>query len=417
MPNRLPVTGNTERAQPENRAFYPALDGLRAVAFLMVFFWHYMAMPWGWAGVDVFFVLSGFLITGILFDSREDRHRLRNFYVRRVLRIFPLYYGVFLALLLLYPYAHWQWSWSWLVWPAFLGNMVGFLHPWAPGSPLGLLADCALVPTGGFRYGPLLLGHFWSLCVEEQFYLLWPGMVFLVRDRRKLMWICAESVPVCLAARIVGAHLLPAWMLQQGILSHATPFRVDDLLLGGLLALMLRGPLAGALVRWARVALPVALAGLVLWAAVTPAGHLFARPYATPEGTLTWGLSVIGVLTGLVLLAAIQPGTVLCRTLSLYPLRWMGRISYGAYVFHDIPHVYYGHLANSLRVRVALLGAGLDPDRWMRRDWLVALVALFGTLLLAWLSFRFYESLFLNLKERWTIRGKNLRIEGASHAG
>src|SRR4051812_33973991 len=84
------VTGNTPLTQPENRAFYPALDGIRAIAFLMVFGQHYLMLPWGWSGVDLFFVLSGFLITGILFDTRNDRHRVRNFYVRRTLRIMPL---------------------------------------------------------------------------------------------------------------------------------------------------------------------------------------------------------------------------------------------------------------------------------------------------------------------------------------
>lgn len=102
------VTGNTEHTRPENRAFYPALDGLRAIAFLMVFMEHYLEFPWGWAGVDVFFVLSGFLITGILFDSLDDPYRVRNFYVRRTLRIFPLYYGIMLALVLSWPLIHWQ---------------------------------------------------------------------------------------------------------------------------------------------------------------------------------------------------------------------------------------------------------------------------------------------------------------------
>jgi peptidoglycan/LPS O-acetylase OafA/YrhL len=89
---------NAPQSMPAKRAFYPALDGLRAVAFLMVFFHHYMRLPWGWSGVDFFFVLSGFLITGILFDTRHDFHRFRNFYVRRTLRIFPLYYGIILGM-------------------------------------------------------------------------------------------------------------------------------------------------------------------------------------------------------------------------------------------------------------------------------------------------------------------------------
>ena len=125
MLENLPVTGNTEHTKPENRGFFPALDGLRAVAFMMVFLQHYEKLPWGWSGVDFFFVLSGFLITGILFDTRNDSHRVRNFYIRRTPRIFPLYYGILLALLLSTPFAHWQWSWRWLVWPLYLGNFLG----------------------------------------------------------------------------------------------------------------------------------------------------------------------------------------------------------------------------------------------------------------------------------------------------
>jgi peptidoglycan/LPS O-acetylase OafA/YrhL len=78
----LPVTGNTEHTKPENPAFFPALAGWRAVAFLIVFLHHYTSLSWGWTGVDLFFVLSGFHITGIPFDGRNDSHRVRNFYVR-----------------------------------------------------------------------------------------------------------------------------------------------------------------------------------------------------------------------------------------------------------------------------------------------------------------------------------------------
>ena len=100
------------RHKPEIKA---ALDGMRAIAFMMVFLQHYCGLKWGWSGVDLFFVLSGFLITGILFDSRNDLHRARNFYVRRTLRIFPLYYGIMLLLLLSSPVFHWDWSWGYLV--------------------------------------------------------------------------------------------------------------------------------------------------------------------------------------------------------------------------------------------------------------------------------------------------------------
>jgi peptidoglycan/LPS O-acetylase OafA/YrhL len=385
VPDDEIVAGNTSHTRPENRAFYPALDGLRAIAFLMVFCVHYIYMPWGWAGVDVFFVLSGFLITGILFDSLDDLHRVRNFYVRRILRIFPLYYGVMLLLL---PFIYGQLSWSWLLWPAYLGNYARFFHPYVVDTPAGNLADFQLILQVG-NHARLYLGHFWSLCVEEQFYLIWPWIVFSIRDRRKLLWICAASIPVCLAARVMGHHLLPLWMLHSEVLARATPFRFDALLLGGCIALWLRGPHADLLLRAARIAWPPVLAALFLWAALTP-GHFWQQPYTYPTGVFTWGLLGIDFLSALVIVLAIQPRSIVYRVLNLRALRWLGRISYGAYVLHDIPHALYFSLAQAF-----------FPTHAKRMGPLIALIS---TCFLAWLSFRFFESRFLDLKERWTIR-------------
>ncbi len=239
--NALPVTGNTQHTKPENRAFYPALDGLRAVAFLMVFGAHYYGLPWGWTGVNIFFVLSGFLITGILFDSRNDPHRAHNFYIRRTLRIFPLYYGIFLALLLLYPIFHWQWSSLWLAWPLYLGNFLRFLSPsvLTPHSTLQLAANAWL--RASHFHLVLFLGHFWSLCVEEQFYLFWPWVVFWVRSRKALIWICSSAIVIVPFLRVLAQATAPTWLLTSEFLYRATPFQLDSLLLGGLIALLWRG--------------------------------------------------------------------------------------------------------------------------------------------------------------------------------
>jgi peptidoglycan/LPS O-acetylase OafA/YrhL len=357
----------------------------------MVFFHHYEQLPWGWSGVDLFFVLSGFLITGILFDACNDRRRFRNFYLRRTLRIFPLYYGVMVALVLTYPVLHWQWSWTWLAWPAYIGNFARFLHPYLDASPLQRLADFQPIGTLHGLHVPLALGHFWSLCVEEQFYLIWPCVVFVVRSRTKLIWICALSLPICLGMRLWGQLYLPTWMLDDGVLNRATPFRFDALLIGGLMALLLRGPRADLMLRAASRALPIALLLTLACVVFIPAGHIFRKPYPYPDWTFTFGLSALDVLGALLILSAIQPGSWLSRILSPYPLRWLGRISYGAYVLHDIPHPIFNWL-----------GERLVPAHASEVS---ALLAMLFTLSFAWLSFRYFESRFLALKDRLTGRG------------
>lgn len=354
----------------------------------MVFFQHYNALPWGWTGVDLFFVLSGFLITGILFDTRNDPHRVMKFYVRRTLRIFPLYYGVMLAIFLVQPATHWQWTWRWLVWPAYLGNYIRFIHESGPGSALQILGDFQI--SGGFHslHTTLYLGHFWSLCVEEQFYLVWPWLVFWIRDRRKLVWVCAATLPLCLGMRVFGQHLLPEWMLAEEVLYRATPFRLDALLIGGLAALMLRGSGSALLLKASRIAFPVGAALLLVWAMLTPAHHLLTRPYPYPADKFTWGLSVIDVVSVMFLLVALQPHSLVYRVLTLRPLREVGRLSYGAYVLHDIPHLFYGRVARTITAKHTAT--------------MESLIALASTLLLAKASFVFFESRFLNLKERWT---------------
>jgi peptidoglycan/LPS O-acetylase OafA/YrhL len=366
------------------RTYFPALDGLRSVAFLMVFAFHYLQLPWGWAGVDFFFVLSGFLITGILFDTRDHPHRVRNFYIRRTLRIFPLYYGVILLLVLLWPIFHWEWNWHWLLWPAYLGNYIRGYRPFAVRSPLEMLADFQPLSRTYPTIQPYL-GHFWSLCVEEQFYLVWPWVIFWLRDRRKLMVVCVACVAICPLARVLCAHTLPRFMLDQEVLYRWTPFRIDALLLGGLIALVRRGPSPRALAVIARVGF-VTLAGvLFLWLALHPAARHGGLGYVYPSWELTWGLGYIDLFAGCVLVMALDAGSIVFRLLSLRPLRWLGRISYGAYVFHDLLNIEILDLVKRHTGHYRL------PS---------TVLALAITLLLAWASFRWFETPFLRLRDR-----------------
>ncbi len=394
-PDALPPTANTSQTRPENRLFFPALDGLRAVAFLLVFGQHYLSLAWGWTGVNIFFVLSGFLITGILFDTRNDRHRARNFYLRRTLRIFPLYYGLFLVLLLLEPLVHWQWNRYWLLWPLYLGNFLRFLSPLALvlRSPLELAADGHLSSTL-FPRSELYLGHLWSLCVEEQFYLLWPWVVFFVRDRRRLIWICTAAVVAGPLLRLAMQAYAPGWMVSDELLYRATPAQFDALLLGGLVALLWRGREQAWLLATARwVALGCALLGGAYLLFDVRQWQIMPSQY--PPWSFTGGLLFVNLFSAAVIVCVLQPTGWLYRCLRVPVLRWVGRLSYGAYVFHDLLHGLFVHIA-------VHAGGPRVANNLLLRSEASAALALPATLLLAWLSFRFYESPFLNLKDRWT---------------
>jgi peptidoglycan/LPS O-acetylase OafA/YrhL len=394
----LPVTGNTEKTRPENRAFYPALDGLRAIAFLLVFSQHYLTFRWGWSGVNVFFVLSGFLITGILFDSRNDEHRVRNFYVRRALRIFPLYYGVILVIVLFRPLFHWQWSSYWLAWPLYLANHLSLISPTfsIDGSPLQLAAFGWLKPAIMPQL-TLFFGHFWSLCVEEQFYFLWPWIVFRTSSRRGLIWICAVLVVLDPLLRIFAQHHAAAWGLRGDMLNWATPFQLDSLLLGAMIALLLRGPHRDRAFFFGRlIGICIAIAVAVFFVArIVRFYPDWQSALALSPWGLTWGVTIINLFAASVILCVVRPAGLLYRVLCLDPLRWVGRISYGAYVFFDIFHSFYWWMAIALGSVWSFVARHIIPFH--------AAFGLVGTLLMAWLSFEYFESKFINLKEKWTI--------------
>lgn len=397
------VAGNPPGSATETGAYYPALDGLRAIAFLMVFLQHYVSLPWGWAGVNIFFVLSGFLITGILFDTRDKPHHARNFYIRRTLRIFPLYYAIFAVLVLVHPLVHWEWSLAWVAWPLYVGNFLRFVSPEAAVrySPLETAAD-AHGMTHRFPKLEINMGHFWSLCVEEQFYLFWPWIVFCVRRRSMLLWICITAVVIVPLVRFAATYVAPQWMLHEEILYRLTPFQLDSLLLGGLVALLWRGAHRDRLEQVARVLVPVLLGITLAYFAYTlpPFTLSTFRYYEAPSWRLPWGLTFVNVFSAALIVGCLNPGTWVAQLLKLPMLRWIGRISYGAYVFHDIFHHFYGQVVGHTS---RLLHA---PVLLRHIDVSTSVVGLPSTLLISWLSYRFFESPFLRMKDRLTAPSK-----------
>jgi peptidoglycan/LPS O-acetylase OafA/YrhL len=302
------------------------LDALRGVAVLLVIARHasttpdatglaqvaHAAMRAGWIGVELFFALSGFLITGILVDTRSDAHQLRNFYARRTLRIFPLYFA-FLGAVFLFGSL------------TALAEDPEFQTVQRNAAWLWTYTTNILIAWKGEAALPLQLGHLWSLAVEEQFYLLWP-LVVLVVPLRRLPVACLALSSLALAVR-VALVLRAGWGVDAAYM--LTPARMDALLLGGWLALLVRDPATRALVRrwWPPVAF--AAGGAVVLLSVWRGGLDRNDPYVQLVGYGALSVLATALVAGALPLAG---GGPLQRVLRSRALQSIGAYSYAIYL-------------------------------------------------------------------------------------
>jgi peptidoglycan/LPS O-acetylase OafA/YrhL len=357
-----------------------ALDGLRGIAVIMVLFYHSAFISFegkgifislighacraGWVGVDLFFALSGFLITGILINTIDDPAYFRKFYLRRSLRIFPLYYGLFFLLLLLTPVLAIRWNGS-------LPYFLLYVQNYATYARLEIST----------RFGMIHLEHLWSLAIEEQFYLVWPFMVWLFRGRPSFLVIPLFILIACPIARIMALHYgLPAHVTYLW-----TPFRVDSLAWGAMAAMVQRYAKAGLR---ARLPLIAVLSGLSVILLIAIYRHGVLDQY--DPLMIKAGYSAVGFTSFGTLLILLKAGSFPATLVSLSPLRWMGKFSYGIYVYHYIFNGYFGTLrAYTVNVtHFKVLGT------------LALVIQTFAVGIgLAWLSYNLYEKHWLRLKD------------------
>jgi peptidoglycan/LPS O-acetylase OafA/YrhL len=312
-----------------SRAHIPALDGLRGIAVLMVMWLHFVFLTprtggervfWqlsetGWIGVDLFFVLSGFLITGILYDAKGGSHYFRNFYMRRSLRIFPLYYVFLILIFAVIPLLRtaaadhvgkqvWMWT--------YLSNV--------------------LFARAGWEGMPAHTTHLWSLAIEEQFYLMWPLLVWLA-SRRRLIQLCIGAIGVAIVTRLV-LHTV----FGNDIAAYALmPARIDALASGGLLAVLVRdrdgARLAAKYLNPAAAVSAIVLILVMAWSGPIM-GHSMLPTLAFPVQTFGYPALAIFFAAMLGKAVAAPSGHLASRVLTSRVLVAFGKYSYALYLIH-----------------------------------------------------------------------------------
>lgn len=356
------------------RLYYPALDGLRGVAILLVVLLHNFGFMnyffFGWLGVDLFFVLSGFLITEILLNNLDTPHSLRNFYIRRVLRIFPVFYLLLIVCLWVLPHIdllnlnlayytsnqHWFWVYlqNWL----FI-----FKEP----------------------YGNKLLIHTWSLAVEEQFYLLWPAAVVLIKKPKRLLALAA----FVLFAVSLTRFLL--WINKIDDLAYASLYtftRIDGICVGCIIALLMKINPDWLKRNTAIIVFSFALLNFSFYFISTR--YSFTLPFLAFAGYTTFAM-----LFGLLVYDAALGHTKLIQFLfNNRFLKFFGKISYGLYMYHwPIYMLCFGSCLKLLETKLFL------PHQYALLSSSVLVTIL--SIIVSVISLHYFENIFTRLKSRF----------------
>jgi peptidoglycan/LPS O-acetylase OafA/YrhL len=385
---------------PTDRIYFPELDGLRFVAFALVYIFHGGVPQWsgwvrtwrswlhavlptvadqipadigfrlqsnGWAGVQLFFLLSGFLITTLLMRERArfGRLDLKAFWVRRILRIWPLYYLT--IVLTFFVLQGFDGAFGTTQYGAFLRRhllpFLAFMGNWSMGLGGPVASDAISI--------------LWSVCVEEQFYILAPLLLAFVPRHT---WVAAVVLMVC----AIGNRY---WLATHGasplLFQYSTLTQLDTLLAGVLLGLMFCGRTPGSTYRRVMMFLQWPLLAFIVWVFIRPnLAHVTVAQQ-------TWDFVLLWLACAALILVAISPKGWLNRILSYSRIVWLGKISYGLYMYHEIAFWIARRIFGALG--------------WFPNDEIIQTIATFAiTVTMAGVSYHYFERPFLKLKYAWT---------------
>ena len=372
------ISRQLNRGQDENDKVHRVayLDGIRGLAILLVgtghFFYKYPVFKGTWIGLNLFFVLSGYLITQRLFFHYNDSigSYFKNFYFRRILRIFPLYYGCLFIFFIILPFLYSSFF-------IHFGELYG-LQAWYWTYTSNWMIVFHDMP------GQQVFFHFWSLAVEEQFYLLWPFLfLLLARIKRNYLFILGMIAASVFIRNYIGVNY--SSFLNTGTVA-------EPLLLGALITILEKGKKASYMVNYFLIFIVLALVSLVLIFINDPNPEIVSNNWL-----FRVGYSSVDLIWASIILLCVSTNKASGMIRNLFSakwLTWLGTYSYGIYVFHWIVLNMFIYKAEA---ELSTIGLNRNLAYFSTRIFGVAMV-----LLISYSSYHLYEKRFLRLKKKFS---------------